>query len=120
MLLNKIKRAFMFITGTILLLISIFFLLFPIIPIRPLLKLTEFCYFNSSEKVYDWYTNHEIFGAILNRKPTLTKSSFYIRLLVSFIILFFVMYFVEVFVIRLIFTLLFIFYTIYCFYNTIK
>lgn len=120
MLLNKIKRFLMGLTGFILLMIAIFLLLFPILPVRPLLKLIELCFFNSSAKIYDWFTKHKIFGTIINKKREISKKQFCARLIITFIVLFGIMFFVTNVFIRTIATVIFVFRIIYDYYRTLE
>ncbi len=120
MLLNKIKRVIMGSFGTGLLLIAIFLIIFPILPVKPLLKLIKMCYFNSSEKLYEWFTSHSVFGSILDRKNTLTKKRFLFRTSLLVISLFSVMYISENMLIRIISTLLIVSFILVNYYKTLK
>ncbi len=120
MILNKIKRLFLGTTGTGLLMISIFLILFPVMPVRPLLKLVKLCYFNSSERLYGWLVNHPVFGAILDKSGGLTKGQFFYRVVFLFIIYFGIMYFSSIVLIRITATALFFISIIYYYYKTLK
>ncbi len=120
MILNKFKRTFMGTTGTIFLMISIFLILFPIFPVRPLLKCVKLCYFNSSEKLYQWFVTHPVFGAILDKSGGLSKRQFLFRVIFLFMLLFIIMFFTQNFIVRLIATGAFVFSIIYYYYKTLK
>ncbi len=120
MILNKIKRLFLGMYGTVLLMISIFLILFPIMPVRPLLKLVKLCYFNSSEKLYGWLVNHPVFGGILDKSSGLTKAQFLYRVIFLFLIYFGIMFLSTNVLIRCIATAVFICSVIYYFYRTLK
>ncbi len=120
MLLNKIKRVVLGIVGTQLLFIAIFLIIFPILPVRPLLKLIKICYFNSSEKLYDWFTNHRVFGNILYKKNILTKKNFLIRTGILLILLYIAMYVSGNTYIRLVSTVLILCGILYNYYKTLK
>ncbi len=120
MILNKIKRLFLGMYGTVLLMISIFLILFPIMPVRPLLKLVKLCYFNSSEKLYGWFVNHPIFGAILDKTRGLTKGQFLYRVVFVFIIYFGIMFFSLNVLVRILATAGFICSIVYYYYRTLK
>ncbi len=120
MLLNKIKRVVMGALGTQLLLIAIFLIIFPVLPVRPLLKLVKTCYFNSSEKLYEWFTGHSVFGSILDKKVILTRKSFYVRTVVLLILLYTVMYVSDYMLIRLVSTIFIVCTILYYYYKTLK
>lgn len=120
LLLNKIKRMFMGTTGTVFLMISIFLILFPILPVRPLLKLVKICYFNSSEKLYNWFINHKIFGDILNKSYRISKKQFYFRTILFLLLYFLIMYFIVNVFIRMFCTMVFVFLVLYTYYKTLK
>ncbi len=120
MILNKIKRFYMGTAGTIFLMISIFLILFPILPVRPLLKLVKICFFNTSENLYNWFVNHPVFGAILDKSGGHTKGQFIFRVILLFLIYFLIMFLSVNIVLRIIATACFIFSMIYYYYKTLK
>ncbi len=120
MILNKFKRVFMGIAGTGVLFVAIFLIIFPVLPARPLLKFIKLCYFNSSEKLYEWFTNHSVFGYILDNKFILTKNRFIFRTVFAISILFVVMFLSENVVICVIATIIVIFTVIFNYYKTLK
>ncbi len=120
MLLNKFKRVIMGIVGTQLLFIAIFLIIFPVLPVRPLLKLIKLCYFNSSEKLYDWFTEHSVFGSILDRKIIITRRQFSVRVVILLLVLFLVMFITENILLRIISTIIIVCGILYNYYKTLK
>ncbi len=120
MILNKFKRVFMGLAGTSILFVAIFLIIFPVLPVRPLLKIIKLCYFNSSEKLYHWFTQHSVFGSILDKKFVLSKKSFVFRTLLMLALLFGVMYFSDNLIIRLVSTVLVVCAILYNYYKTLK
>ncbi len=120
MLLNKFKRVILGTLGTQLLFIATFLIIFPVFPVRPLLKLIKLCYFNSSERLYNWFTHHSVFGSILNRKNLLTRRRFFTISVTLVLLLFVVMYVSDNMLIRLFSTLFILCTIIYNYYKTLK
>ena len=59
---NKIVRSFLFIVGTITLILGAIGIVLPILPTTPFLLLSLACYFRSSERMTHWMLNNKYFG----------------------------------------------------------
>ncbi|MBT9164765.1 MAG: Inner membrane protein YbaN [candidate division WS2 bacterium] len=59
---NSLVKMLLIIAGTISLLLGIIGIFIPLLPTTPLLLLSAWCYFNSSEKLYLWVMHNRIFG----------------------------------------------------------
>ena len=73
---NKIKRAILFSLGLLFLFLASLGVFLPLLPTTPFLLLSTACFIRSSQKMYDYVTNHRVFGTyitnyekgVMNRK----------------------------------------------------
>ncbi|MDO5649426.1 MAG: YbaN family protein [Gallicola sp.] len=59
---DKIKRALYLIGGSIAFVLGVIGLFLPLLPTTPFILLAAACYLRSSRKMYDYVTNHKLFG----------------------------------------------------------
>ncbi len=62
MIIENIKKYVLIIIGTVSLILGIVGAFVPVLPTTPLILLASFCYFRSSKRLYEWLTNHKVFG----------------------------------------------------------
>jgi len=60
--LEKIKRGFFFVAGTIFLVLGAVGIFLPILPTTPFLLLSAACYYKGSERMHHWMLNNRWFG----------------------------------------------------------
>lgn len=59
---GKIKKTFLFLGGSIALILGCIGIVLPILPTTPFLLLAAACYALSSERFYNWLINNRVFG----------------------------------------------------------
>ncbi len=59
---DRIKRALYLIGGSIAFILGVIGLFLPLLPTTPFILLAAACYLRSSRKMYDYVTNHKLFG----------------------------------------------------------
>lgn len=62
MITKKLKTCLLISLGSISLTLGVIGIVLPLLPTTPFLLLAAFCYLRSSPRLYQWLTNHRIFG----------------------------------------------------------
>lgn len=59
---SSVKKGIYFIVGSISLAAGVLGVFLPVIPTTPFILLSAWCFFRSSEKIYEWVISNETFG----------------------------------------------------------
>ena len=103
--LNKLKRVFFIVAGTLFLSLGTIGIFIPLLPTTPFLLLSAACYYKGSKRMHQWMLNNKWFGNYLrNYKegkgiPPWTKA-FIMTLL--WITITFSAFFIKIFIIQII------------------
>lgn len=84
---TKAKRVFFFILGTLSLILGIIGVFLPLLPTTPFILLSAACYLRSSRKMYEYVTQHELFGEYIRNyeKGVMKKSDRFRTLIILWI-----------------------------------